>query len=362
MKKSANLKQKYLDNYLLENYPNLIKTNPHIKGIQLAKEISKLSFWCHDDTLHKRDSDYQHTATCCLTHVVGLPRHSKTNEEMPLTPYQVDLANNVIHGREKFGDKTAQLRKALKIHIKKGRQMGFTEIILRLIQYLCFSRYKGHKVGIIAGNNGSLARKDLHRFSMLFNSIRDVVSQWIKNSVLKLVNGVIVEAFSASEEALTGDTKYKCIFMDEAAKWKLVDDLPVFNSIIPIVRTNGADLFLVSTPKGPVKMFYKIDMTHDETDFVFLVYDITLTIDNLYTKKEVDELLASSTEDPDQEYNCKYSIGRDSIFGTVTKEDQHGMEEWETEIERGNDPSVGDSDDDDDSDNNNNNNLLKEWA
>jgi len=247
---------------------------------------------------------------------------------MPLTPYQVDFATKVINGRLKFGDATAQMRKALKMHIKKGRQMGFTEIVLRLILHLTFSRYAGANIGIMAATNGSLAKKDLRRLALLFKSIPIVVEQWIKSNTLRIVNGTVVEAFAASEEAMTGDTKYKAILVDESAKWRLVDDTPVFNSILPIVRTNGCDLYLVSTTKGPVKMFYKIDMDHDESDWVFFVYDIWKAEGNLYTKAEIDEMIASSAEDPSQEYLCEYSIGKDSIFGNVSAEDQQGMSEW----------------------------------
>jgi len=311
------------------------------KGLELCEFLATLPFWCNDITLHKRNPDYQHAAKCCTTHIVGLPRHSATDEEMVPTKYQMDLVNKVIHGREKFGDAIAQMRKALKFHIKKGRQMGFTEIVLRIIQYLCFSRYKNRKVGIIAATNGSLAKKDLRRFARLFKAIPSVIRAWISSrkrsptdirsggkNVMELVNGVEIEAFSATEEAITGDTNYKCIFMDEAAKWRLTDDSPVFDSILPIVRTNGSDFFLVSTPKGPTKKFYKIDMEHNEKEFIFLVYDITHTIGNLYTQEQVDEMLASSAEDPDQEYMTQYKAGQDSIFGTVKSEDMQGKSEW----------------------------------
>jgi len=308
----------------LEQKPETQQENP----LDLCNFLGTLPFWCDNDKLHLENPDYQHTARCCTTHIVGLPRHPATNEEMPPTPYQLDLVNKVINGRKKFGDATQQLRKALKMHIKKGRQMGFTEIILRLILHLSFSRYAGANVGIIAATNGSLAKKNLRRLARLYKSIPGVVEQWIKSGVMRLVNGTNIEAFAASEEALTGDTKYKCIFVDESGKWRLVDDLPVFNSILPIVRTNGADLSLVSTPKGPVKMFYKVDMEHDENDFVFLVYDIWKAEGNLYTKEEIEDMLASSAEDPEQEYLTKYKTGRDAIFGTFKPEDQQGMDEW----------------------------------
>lgn len=303
-----------------------VKRQFDLDPLPLADFLGSLPFWCGDDKLHKKNPDYQHTACCCTTHIVGLPRHPATNEEMPLTPFQVDIAYKIINGRKNFGDAIAQMRKALMIHLNKGRQMGFTEIILRIILHLSFSRYKGANVGIIAATNGSLAKKDLRRLARLYKSIPGVVEQWIKNNTLLLVNGTRIEAFAASEEALTGDTKYKCIFMDEAAKWKLVDDTPVFNSILPIVRTNGADLFLVSTPKGPVKMFYSIE--EDPQDFILYQYDIWEAEGNLYTKEEIEQMINSSKEDPEQEYLCKYKAGKDSIFGSITIEDHQGKTAW----------------------------------
>lgn len=294
-----------------------------------------MDFWCGDNTLHKRDPDYIRTAECCVTHVVGLPRHPATNQEMPLTPYQIDFFNEIKRtvefskeNQKKYNIKTETewMRKYHLFHINKGRQMGFTEIVLRIMQYYCFSRYAGYKVGIQAGTTGSLAQKDLRRFARLFLNIKPVVKQWIKSRTFELINDTVVESFSASEEAMTGDTRYKCIFQDESGKWRLVDDMPVFNSIMPIIKSAGGDLFLVSTPKGPVKMFYHI---HKEPgDFHKLKYDLWETKDNLYTEVEIKEKLSTTTEDPNQEYLCQFTIGKDSIFGVVSKEDMQGKEEW----------------------------------
>ena len=311
----------------------------NLTPIELCKYLGTLPFWCGNNMLHTDDPDYQHISRCCTTHIVGLPRHPATNEEMPLTPFQIDFAVKIIDGRKNFGDAVAQMRKPLLIHLNKGRQMGFTEIVLRLILHLSFSRYKGNNVGIIAATNGSLAKKDLRRLARLYKSIPIVVEQWVKSNTLRIVNGTVIEAFAASEEALTGDTNYKCIFMDEAAKWRIQNDSPVFNSILPIVRTNGADLFLVSTPKGPSKMFYKIH--EDPQDFVMFEYDIWNADGNLYTHDEIEQMVASSKEDPDQEYMCKYTIGKDSIFGIVQTEDMQGKTEWIVDSE----PTVNSEDD-----------------
>ncbi len=248
---------------------------------------------------------------------------------MPPTPYQLEFVEAVMKAVTKPQQMTQDdwARLEHMFHVVKGRQMGFTEIVLRVIFHFCFSRYAGSKIGIIAAVNGKLANKNLRRFMQLFVHIKSVVPNGIKSSVLTIINNTTIEAFPASEEAITGDTKYACIFMDESAKWKLVNDDPVFNSIMPIVRSNGSDLFLVGTFKGPIKMHYKIWKDKDP-DFIFLEYTIERTVGNLYTREQVDKMIQSTTEDPDQEYMCKASAGRDSIFGAVTDKDQQGMSEW----------------------------------
>lgn len=296
---------------------------------ELLKFLSTVDFWCGNDNLHTDNPDYQVNCKCCLTHIVGLPRHPATRLEMPLTHFQIDLFNKIVKAttQPENVSKVDWSRIHHAFHINKGRQMGFTEIVLRIIQYFCFSRYAGQNIGIIAATNGKLANKDLRRFGRLFKAIPEVVAQGVKASTFRIINGTVIEAFPASEEAMTGDTNYACIFMDESAKWKLVDDTPVFNSVLPIVRSNGADLFLVSTPKGPLKMFYKI--TKDPQEFVMLVYDIWNAEGNIYTKEQIVQLLASTKEDPNQEYLTKFTIGEDSILGTIDDADRSAeVTEW----------------------------------
>ena len=305
------------------------KQSDEIAGLTLCTHLSKLDFWCGDDTLHIEKPDTYQDEFCCMTHVVGLPRHPATNQEMPLTPYQIEFVNEILkHSKQPIDKKKLEkfLRTPNFYHINKGRQMGFTEIVLRLIQYFCFSKYAGYNVGIIAATNGNLAKKDLRRFARLFRSIPSVVDQWIKQNTFKIVNKTIVEAFAASEEAITGDTRYKCIFKDESAKWRMTDDTPVFNSVEPIIKAAGGDLFLVSTPKGPLKTFYKITQTKNA--YIRLEYNIWRTKGNLYTEEEIQNMLHSATTDPNQEYLCKFTIGEDSILGEITPQDKHGKDEW----------------------------------
>jgi len=294
---------------------------------QLLEKLSKLPFWCGNYHKHETNPEYWNDF-CCTTHVAGLPRHPATDREMPLTPFQLEFVYAVIKAVTNPGTMSDEDWKRLHhlFHVAKGRQMGFTEIVLRLMFHFCFSRYAGRNIGIMAATNGRLANKDLRRFYRLFKHILQVLKGPIKDHKFEIINDIIVEAFPASEEAVTGDTRYAAFFLDESAKWKLVDDTPVFNSIIPIVRTNGADLFLVSTFKGPIKMFYKI--SKDPQEFICFVYDIWRTEGNLYTREQIENMLATSKEDPDQEYLCKATIGKDSILGAITDDDRSDFEEW----------------------------------
>lgn len=307
-------------------------------GFGLCQKLGHLPFWCGNDSLHLEKPDVYHDEFCCLTHVVGLPRHGATGDPMPLTPYQVDFFRVVLravkHTPKKFKRKYNGAVKTLKqkmpnlFHLNKGRQMGFTELILRILQYFSFSRYAGRNVAIMAATNGMLAKKNLRRLARLYINIPKTIQHWISGNVFRLVNGTAFEAFKASEEALTGDTNYAAVFMDEAAKWSLVDDTPVFNSVMPIVRTNASDLFLVSTPKGPVKTFYKIHKNPGK--FIKVRYDIWHASDNLYTKPQIEEMLNTTAEDPNQEYLTKFTISEDSIFGEFDEmAKRKGLKEWQ---------------------------------
>lgn len=297
-------------------------------GAELLELLGTKIFWCDDEQIHLIDPEY-HKKGCCFTHMVGLPRHPATQMEMPLTSYQVEFVMAVIKAVTNPGHMSEEDWKRLHhaFHVLKGRQMGFTEIVLRIIQYFCFTRYAGKNVGIIAAINGALANKDLRRFYRLFANLPGITLGPPKSHKVELINGTIIEAFPAAEEAMTGDTNYACIFMDESAKWKLVDDTPVFNSVMPIVKSNGADLFLVSTPKGPLKMFYKI--YKDPQEFIMLVYDIWRAEGTIYTHDQIVEMLKSTKEDPNQEYLCKFTIGQHSILGAITDEDlDDTLTEW----------------------------------
>jgi len=248
--------------------------------------------------------------------IIGLPKHVKTDEPTPLTSIQKTFFQTYCH----------QTRQN-KIHLNKARQCGWTELVLRILAFNCFHKYMGRKIIIIPGTSQRTTKEIYGRFRRLFNNIsEEILVDGFLN--MKLKNGTEIHGLPASTEAITGWTRIAAVFMDEAAKWNLVDDQPVINSILPIVRSNESDLYMISTPKGPRGFFYSIE-NQKNTDFTKVVYDIHAGGQELYSNTERMQMINSSEEDPEQEYLNQYVAGRDSIFGSLDEDDYETFEEYQ---------------------------------
>ncbi len=264
---------------------------------ELTSKYYKLIFYCGN--LLKSEN-------CCLTHLVGLPRHPATMQEMRFMLHQENFVFIMGKPRQR------------KIHVNKSRQIGYTEIVLRYIQYLCLNKYAGGHVRFITGIRVETAKLLMHRFRRLFDNIRDVV---VDESDLEmtLMNGTHILALPSTSGAIRGDTKINCIFIDEAAHFGRIDDSIVMDAIHPIVFTNKSDIVMISTPNGPRGFFYKIDK--DENDYHKIKENIWCGVPNIYTKEEAEAELKRTDIDVDQEYLNQYTTGKDSIFGTVLAEE-----------------------------------------
>ena len=263
-----------------------------------------------DDTLKPITKDFQK-----FNELIGLPRHPQTFKAHQLTKIQTKVFNDNVHPKNQ-----------VKLHLNKARQCGWTELMIRILAFHAFHKYAGGKIIIITGTQVQTTKEIFARFLGLFKNIREYIAE-TGSLYLRLKNGTEIHGRPAEPEAITGWTKIRAILMDESAKWKLVDDLPVINAILPIVRTNTSDLFMISTPKGPRGFFYDIGKT--DNDFIKLTIDIHEGGEELYTYEERMKMINSTTEDPDQEYLNKYTTGRDSIWGEVTEEHRTDEEEME---------------------------------
>ena len=287
-------------------YPSF-QTDHDVVEEDTSDQIKELKFFC---------CNVMEKPNCCFSHKVGLPQHPATLEPMKFMPHQNDLVKQALTDKHN------------KFHVNKSRQIGLTEICLRILQYQCFHKYEGGRVMIIAGTREKTTKKVMGRLRQLFKPISGTLEGSSNDLLIKLKNGSEIEGLPSNSEAIRGDTKIKAILVDEAAHFGLVDDSVVLDAIEPIVMTNKSDLFLVSTPRGQRGFFYDISIS--ENDYRKLHYDFNNAIGWIYTKEEMDEELKRTDIDVDQEYRCQFTSARNSIFGVITDEsvDDYEAEEY----------------------------------
>jgi len=246
-----------------------------------------------------------------FNNLIGLPRHPATGEHMKLMPYQeqfFDLVNTSKHR---------------KFHVNKARQIGFTELVLRILAFYSFNKYAGGKIMIIAGTRERTAKKIMRRFQELFRNIQQVVTDQ-SDLIMELNNGTTIEALPSNSDSIRGDTKIRAVFSDESAHYNLLDDSVVLDAINPIVETNQSDLFIISTPNGKRGFFWEI--SNSDNDFVKKQYDIHEAVGWIITKEQCDTMLKSNLVDVAQEYLNQYTSPRDSIFNFELCEEDYACE------------------------------------
>lgn len=273
-----------------------LEENLKNQTIQTVSKLESLQFWC--GTKQKED--------CCFTHTIGLPKHPVTFEPTKFMPYQESLFQILEHTKHN------------KFHFNKSRQIGFTEIILRILQFRCFNKYKAGKVMIIAGTREKTAAKIMTRFKQLFRNIPDEIENTKDRLKLILKNGTEIEALPSNSDAIRGDTKIRAIFVDEAAHFKLLDDSVVLDAIEPIAFTNQADLFLVSTPNGPKGFFYKLSI--QENDYFKMQFDYTKALNFIYTEEQMVKELKRIDIDIEQEYMTQFTTPLGSILPRIPED------------------------------------------
>ena len=260
-----------------------------------------------------------HEDKCCITGLAGLPKHPDTLNELPLTPYQLQFKA------------LADANPKSKFHVNKPRQSGFSEGVLRIFQERAFKQYATKSIKYVVGTREKTTKKMIRRLKDLYKRIPDVIENNGDSLYLELKDGTNYEGLPASAEAVTGDTKIAAVGMDEAPKWNKIDDTDVLNSYIPIIRTNKADLFMFGTPKGPRGFFYNLDEGKDQdNDYIKYRYNIWATEGNLYTKQEIESMLADKSMDSQQEFMNQYTAGNDSVFGSINEDimEEENIDEW----------------------------------
>ncbi len=249
-----------------------------------------------------------------MTHLIGRPEHPDTLLPHDLAAYQMEFFSRI------------QSSSNHKFHAVKSRQIGFTELMIRILQYKIFHEYQGKLVVIVAGTREKTTKEIFGRFMGLFHNIPWVIKERKGDLHTVFTNGTVAMGLPANPEAITGLTKVAAIFVDEAAKFNLIDDLAVMNAIKPIVEINHSDLFMISTPKGRSGFFYNI--REEDNDFEKVEYPIWDGVPEIYSEERAKEMLEDTTLDTEQEYLCKFTTARGSIFGSEFVNESYEEEDY----------------------------------
>lgn len=253
--------------------------------------------------------------------IIGNPLHPATLLPSPLLPHQF-----------KYHDLVHEFHKIL---FNKSRKIGATDAALRIICELCFSKYMGHNVMIVAGNRQSQANDFLSRFDDLFWGYNDkgwdvpkdrrwshdelVIQK--SSSQMELISGVKITTYPAIPTALRGPENVKCVFVSEAAHINRLEDHKTYTSLSPIGANDPeVDMIYETTPNGRRGFFYKLwseaTKKNTESAFTTLERDYNCALGTLITPEFIESERHNPEIDFDQEYCCKFTSTNTSAIDT----------------------------------------------
>lgn len=274
---------------------------------KLKQELKKLPL-PEEQTVRSIPNDFIE-----FNELIGLPKHPRTKKETALFQYELDILD--------------LLDKHHWLLINKARKIGVSEIVLRIIAFKCFSTYKGYQIMLVAGNRVQHAQRLMRRFQKLFDNIREHVADRTTDRMI-LRNGTEIMAMPSNDTALRGPENVKCIFLDEAAHFNIINDQDVYNALEPNLSNTDGDFIIVSTPNGKRGMFYDL-WTDRENRFYKLASPYTVSLGLLLDKKTIERKKKDRTIDFEQEYMCQFT----SPKGAFITEDLIEQVEEDYELE-----------------------------
>ena len=245
---------------------------------------------------------------------IGLPLSPITGLASPIFRYELDLFDLI--------------QKYKWLLVNKARKIGVSEIVLRIIAYKCFSDYAGYQVILVAGNREKHARKLMQRFQSLFTNSSGTVLDTTADRML-LTNRTEVIAIPSSSSASRGFERVKCIFLDEAAHFNVIDDKKVYSGLTPNLANTQGDYIIVSTPNGKNGLFHDLWTDHENEFFKHMMpYQISLGL--LLDEKMIERAKKDTTIDFAQEYMCQFTAARGTIISEeMVKAMEEKYETWD---------------------------------
>jgi len=246
---------------------------------------------------------------CCFNHIVGLPVSEKTGLTNPLFDYQKIIVDKIFFLED---DKDPKNRH---VWVKKATGLGITELILRLMLWLCVrdNRYRNSQMCIITGPSIDIATGLIERMKRIFENVNIFIEN--KETVLE-VNGVMIKAFPSNHlSTYRGLTSPRFIFLDEGDYFKKNDIDEVRDTTERYIAKSKPYIVMVSTPNKPDLLFQMIEKEpEDKCIYRRLFFNYQWGVGKMFSQQEIDMQRISPSFD--REYDLKYTGKIGNVFST----------------------------------------------
>lgn len=252
MLKSKKQKQKLVDTYIENHYPELL-----YGGVK--NDYNKLFYcnWLPERTKRERQykskiqKQYPH---CCFNHAVGEPTvkfddEDQESDPVPLMGYNRRILQGYLDHK--------------KCSENKCRGSGTTEIVTvryMIFKYAILNTITNHKCVIIPGTSSNLSNEISARIKAVCDKIPDIyavvpTSDTPNKFVFK--SGGIIMITKASPNAIRGFENIGDVILEEVAHWDLIDDTPVYQATQFVHQKTKCHVFHSTTPRGRTGFYYK---------------------------------------------------------------------------------------------------------
>jgi hypothetical protein len=258
-----------------------------------------IPFWIWDTERHRQE-DIRTGGNCCFNHWIGLPR--KGGLERPIYDYQ-KIPFDALFVPDSYNP-TKDPAKHKHVWIKKATGLGITELLLRLIAWLCLKdeNYRSTQMCIVTGPRIETAIYLINRMKRLFKS---KFSFDTKETVIEL-NGVRIEAFPSHHlDTMRGLANVSFIFLDEADFFPKSQQTDARHISERYIGKSDPFIVIVSTPNAPGGLFDTIERESENTCvYKRIQLDYTVGLGRIYSGTEIER--AKSSSGFEREYNLKY--------------------------------------------------------
>jgi hypothetical protein len=204
--------------------------------------------------------------------------------------------------------------------VKKATGLGVTELMLRIMAWLCVrdDSCKGSQMVIVTGPNLNLASKLIRRTKKLFQDKLDVTFD-SKETVIEL-NGCSIEAYPSNHiDSFRSLTNPKFVLIEEGDYFEKGEQESVRAVSERYIAKSDPFIVMVSTPNAPGGLFQQIEQEPFETClYKKLFLDYTFGLDKIYSRVEIEK--AKQSPSFPREYELQYLGLVGNVFSQLSIE------------------------------------------